>query len=137
MFATVPPLLLTACVKRDNRAKSGEISPLRAWVYRTHLTRISAVLWKFRGKVSRCAFDKRADGVVSPPGPPEDGTPSTPLATSSSTSSSGSSGRAAAASSQSSISLDEEGVYAEELNRLQGGGQSYPSSLSSLSQTWM
>jgi len=39
---------------------------LRAWVYRTHLTRISAVLWKFRGKVSRCAFDKRADGVVPP-----------------------------------------------------------------------
>jgi hypothetical protein len=28
---------------------------LRAWVYRTHLTRISAVLWKYRDKVSRCA----------------------------------------------------------------------------------
>ena len=110
---------------------------LRAWVYRTHLTRISAVLWKFRGKVSRCAFDKRADGVVPPSGPPEDGTPSTPPATSSSASSSGSSRRAASASSQSSISLDEEGVFAGELNRLQGGGQSYPSSLSSLSQTWM
>ena len=82
---------------------------------RTHLTRISAVLWKFRGKVSRCAFDKRADGVVPPSGPPEDGTPSTPPATSSSASSSGSSGRAAAASSQSSISLDEEGVFAGEL----------------------
>ena len=110
---------------------------LRAWVYRTHLTRISAVLWKFRGKVSRCAFDKRADGVVPPSGPPEDGTPSTPPATSSSASSSGSSGRDASASSQSSISLDEEGVFAEAFNRLQGGGQSYPSSLSSLSQTWM
>ena len=110
---------------------------LRAWVYRTHLTRISAVLWKFRGKVSRCAFDKRADGVVPPAGPPEGGTPSTPPATSSSASSSGSSGRAAPASSQSSISLDEEGVFAGELNRLQGGGQSYPSSLSSLSPTWM
>ena len=89
------------------------------------------------GKVSRCAFDKRADEVVPPSGPPEDGTPSTPPATSSSASSSWSSGCNASASSQSSISLDEEGVFAGELNRLQGGGQSYPSSLSSLSQTWM
>ena len=98
---------------------------------------VLAMTAKFRGKVSRCAFDKRADRVVPPSGPPEDGTPSTPPATSSSASSSGSSGRAASASSQSSISLDEEGVFAEEFNRPQGGGQSYPSSLSSLSQTWM
>lgn len=77
------------------------------------------------------------DGVTPPSGPPEDDPPSPPPATSSSASSSGSSGRAASASSQSSISLDEEGVFAGEFNRLQGGGQSCPSSLSSLSQTWM
>jgi hypothetical protein len=41
------------------------------------------------------------------------------------------------ASSQESIPLDEEEVFAEELNRQQGGGPSYPSSLSSMSQTWM
>jgi hypothetical protein len=110
---------------------------LRAWVYRTHLTRISAVLWKFRGKVSRCVFDKRADRVVSSQGPPEDGAPSTPPTTSSSASSPGSSRRVASASSQESIPLNEEEVFADELNQLQGGGPNYPSSLSSLSQTWM
>ena len=26
------------------------------------------MLWKYRGKVCRCAFDKRADGVVPLPG---------------------------------------------------------------------
>ena len=41
------------------------------------------------------------------------------------------------ASSQESIPLDEEEVFAEEFNHLQGGGPSYPSSLSSMSQTWM
>ena len=101
---------------------------LRAWVYRTHLTRISAVLWKFRGKVSRCAFDKRADRVVPPSGPPEDDPPSPPPATSSSASSFGNCGRMAPpATSQRSFALNEEGVYAEEINRAQGGGQSYPS----------
>ena len=82
-------------------------------------------------------FDKHAGRVVFPQGPPEDGSPSTPPTTSSSASSSGSSRRVASASSQESIPLNEEEVFADELNHLQGGGPSYPSSLSSLSQTWM
>ena len=74
---------------------------------------------------SQCDFP---EGVTPPSGPPEDDPPSPPPATSSSASSFGNSGRMAPpATSQRSFALNEEGVYAEEINRAQGGGQSYPS----------
>ena len=69
------------------------------------------------------------EGVTPPSGPPEDDPPSPPPATSSSASSFGNCGRMAPpATSQRSFALNEEGVYAEEINRAQGGGQCYPSS---------
>jgi hypothetical protein len=81
-----------------------------------------------RGGMAKTARDF-PDGVTPPTGPPEDDPPSPPPATSSSASSFGNSGRMAPpATSQRSFALNEEGVYAEEINRIQGGGQSYPSS---------
>ena len=103
---------------------------LRAWVYRTHLTRISAVLWKFRGKVSRRAFDSVQIGESPPMALLGTVLPAHLLPLLAALAPSGTAGAPCAppATSQRSFALNEEGVYAEEINRIQGGSQSYPSS---------
>ena len=93
--------------------------------YEILVEKTPGVRWRRESPFISCDFP---EGVTPPSGPPEDDPPSPPPATSSSASSFGNSGRMAPpATSQRSFALNEEGVYAEEINRAQGGGQSYPS----------
>ena len=103
---------------------------LCAWVQRTHLTRLSANLWKYRGMATRFVFDKHNWLLAaSPQDPPAGSAPSQPSPASSG-SSSGSGGRVAPSSSQSSLSFNASEDFAAELHHLQGGGSSSRSSLS-------
>ena len=107
---------------------------LCAWVQRTHLTRLSANLWKYRGMATRFVFDKHNWLLAaSPQDPPAGSAPSQPSPASSG-SSSGSGGRVAPSSSQSSLSFNASEEFAAEMHNLQGGGSN---SSSSLSQGWV